>query len=65
MMPLTPFFDVSDISPVPYTQKAHKNAPQKRGVIIVIKLSSRIVHNVKPCKEKILLLLACNTLCER
>lgn len=31
MMPLTPFFDVSDISPVPYTQKAHKNAPQKRG----------------------------------
>ena len=43
----------------------HKNAPQKRGAILVIKLSSRIVHNVKPCKEKILLLLACNTLCER
>lgn len=48
-----------------YIIAIHKNAPQKRGAIIVIKLSSRIVHNVKPCEEKILLFLACNALCER
>ena len=43
----------------------HYSHTQKRGAIIVIKLSSRIVHNVKPCEEEILLFLACNTLCER